>query len=617
MADFDDFLSVLNDDEFEERPVDVRTFVEDEAFLGLTPPDDRESHLSDIQYTLVTAMTQIYNKKTLVKLYGEDEGEKLWKLTVNEVIAQLGKGSGKDYCSAIAVAYIVYKLLCLKEPAKYFGKSAGNAIDIINVAINAKQANQVFFKNLKTIIQNSEWFQGRYHDKMDSIEFDKNITCHSGHSEREGWEGYNTLVVILDEISGFAIENTTGHQQAKTADDIYKMYAASVSSRFEAVGKLILLSFPRFKGDFIQTRYESVIAEKQLIHKTHTFKLDPDLPDGTEGNEFTIEWDEDKIISYREPSVFALKLPTWEVNPTVTLEGKKRDFWRDPVDSLSRFACMPPEALDAFFKDRDKVERAFRDLNNPFLEDWSFRESFQPKEDKEYYVHVDLAYKHDRAAVALAHVENWVNVHIADGYEEPQPQVQIDAVRWWTPRTDQEIDFRSIRDYIKSLRQRGFNIKLVTFDRWQSVQTINELNEVGIDAERLSVAKPHYEDLALLIQEERVKGYYMEILIDELLKLRIIAGNKVDHPRKGSKDLADAVCGAAYNAVAHSKRDTGDKVIDVYLDAPVKEKAKEERRKAHEAGGVIVAPRLSIEEKARREEMPVDISEFLSRIVEI
>jgi len=50
------------------------------------------------------------------------------------------------------------------------------------------------------------------------------------------------MVVVLDEISGFALESTTGHDQAKTAQSIYDMYRASVSSRFPDFGKLILLS---------------------------------------------------------------------------------------------------------------------------------------------------------------------------------------------------------------------------------------------------------------------------------------------------------------------------------------------------------------------------------------
>jgi hypothetical protein len=39
-----------------------------------------------------------------------------------------------------------------------------------------------------------------------------------------------------------------------------------------------------------------------------------------------------------------------------------------------------------------------------------------------------------------------------------------------------------------------------------------------------------------------------------LKQLRVIK-DKIDHPRKGSKDLADAVCGAVYNAIVHTPKE--------------------------------------------------------------
>ena len=62
--------------------------------------------------------------------------------------------------------------------------------------------------------------------------------------------------------------------------------------------------------------------------------------------------------------------------------------------------------------------------------------------------------------------------------------------------------------------------------------------------------------------EERIKGPRIPLLIDELLELRIIKKDKVDHPRKGSKDLADATCGAIYNAVSLSPK--GNSEIHVF-----------------------------------------------------
>jgi hypothetical protein len=104
---FDDFLEVLKDSNFDETPVDAKTFVEGEDYLAQPP-------LSDVQYDIVEAMSQIYKLEDLINLMGQEEGTKYYKkYTKNEVILQLGKGSGKDFTSTVACSYIVYKLLCL------------------------------------------------------------------------------------------------------------------------------------------------------------------------------------------------------------------------------------------------------------------------------------------------------------------------------------------------------------------------------------------------------------------------------------------------------------------------------------------------------------------------
>ena len=190
MSMFNEFFEVLKNNNFDEIPVDAKTFVESPEYLGQPP-------LSDVQYDIVEAMSQIYKLEDLIEIMGDTEGRRYYKkYTKNEVILQLGKGSGKDFTSTVACAYIVYKLLCLKDPARYFGKPSGDAIDIINVAINAQQAKNVFFKGFKTKIERSPWFAGKYDAKVDYIEFDKSITVYSGHSERESHEGLNLLMAL-------------------------------------------------------------------------------------------------------------------------------------------------------------------------------------------------------------------------------------------------------------------------------------------------------------------------------------------------------------------------------------------------------------------------------------
>jgi hypothetical protein len=587
---FNDFLEVLKENQFDEIPVDAKTFVESADYLG-------QPQLSLIQYEIVEAMSQIYRKEELQEIFGSVAGAQYFdKYTKNEIILQLGKGSGKDFVSTVACAYIVYKLLCLKDPARYYGKPSGDAIDIINVAINAQQAKNVFFKGFKTKIEKSPWFAGKYNAKADSVEFDKSITVYSGHSERESHEGLNLLLAVLDEISGFASEVGTGNEQGKTAENIYKAFRGSVDSRFPDLGKVVLLSFPRYQGDFISKRYEDVIAEKETIEKKHLFIMNEDLPHNDPNNQFEIAWEEDTILSYKVPKVLALKKTTWEVNPTRKIDDFKLAFYTDLGDAMMRFACTPTFASDAFFKQKDKLEKCMT-LRNPVDNFRRFDESFKPNPEKIYYIHADLAQKHDKCAVAIAHVDKWVNIQVIKDYEQVAPMVVVDAVAWWEPKSEGPVNLSEVKQWIINLRRQGFNIGVVSFDRWQSFDIQQELKAVGIKTDTVSVAKKHYEDLAMMIYEERVAIPRIPLLLEEMSELKIMKNTRVDHPRKKSKDLADAVCGAVFGAISHTPKDSNHE-IEIHTWSTSARLAEKQR------------DMVELDNK----EMPKDVRDFLDRL---
>jgi hypothetical protein len=587
---FNDFLEVLKENQFDEIPVDAKTFVESADYLG-------QPQLSLIQYEIVEAMSQIYRKEELQEIFGSVAGSQYFdKYTKNEIILQLGKGSGKDFVSTVACAYIVYKLLCLKDPARYYGKPSGDAIDIINVAINAQQAKNVFFKGFKSKIERSPWFAGKYNAKADSIEFDKSITVYSGHSERESHEGLNLLLAVLDEISGFASEVGTGNEQGKTAENIYKAFRGSVDSRFPDLGKVVLLSFPRYQGDFISKRYEDVIAEKETIEKKHLFIMNEDLPHDDPNNQFEIAWEEDTILSYKVPKVLALKKTTWDVNPTRKIDDFKLAFYTDLGDAMMRFACTPTFASDAFFKQKDKLEKCMT-LRNPVDNFRRFDESFKPDPEKIYYIHADLAQKHDKCAVAIAHVDKWVNIQVIKDYEQVAPMVIVDAVAWWEPKAEGPVNLSEVKQWIINLRRQGFNIGVVSFDRWQSFDIQQELKAVGIKTDTVSVAKKHYEDLAMMIYEERVAIPRIPLLLEEMSELKIMKNTRVDHPRKKSKDLADAVCGAVFGAISHTPKDSNHE-IEIHTWSTSSRLAEKQRAM------------VELDNK----EMPSDVRDFLDRL---
>lgn len=557
MSNLEDFFNQFQNVQqtFDEIPVPLEEFVSSKDYLDF-------GELSDEQYSMIKAASQIYRKETLYEIFKDPKDVELrWSQTCDQIIAAWGKGSGKDEMSAIACCYVVYLLLCLRDPQAYFGKPKDDAIDIINVAINAKQAREVFFVKFTNRVKNCKWFAGKYRSVQDKVIFDKSVTVYSGHSEAESQEGYNLILAVLDEISGFP--NDTGKE-------IHGMFRESVTSRFRE-GKVLLLSFPRSKSDYISQMYDEVVAEKNVVEYSYTFKRNEDLPDGIESNEFTIHWTEDTVLSYNEDRTYATKKPSWVVNPTKDIKDYKKSFDKNYVEAMTKFAVNPPDAIGAFFKDKGKIERAFskpNKLNN----DGSFDERYQPDPDKVYFIHVDLAHKHDNCVLAMSHVDKWVQPRVGSLYSEVSPHVETDIIKIWQPTTDKNVDFGEVRKFILSLKARGYNIKLVTFDGWQSIDSINFLNEQGIKADRLPVGKKHYDDLALLIMDDRIEGPDIKLLRDDLLSITISDTDKIVRPRtsEGHADVADALVGSAHNAVAHTRRDL-NQTIEVYTASSFKE----------------------------------------------
>jgi phage terminase large subunit-like protein len=208
-------------------------------------------------------------------------------------------------------------------------------------------------------------------------------------------------------------------------------------------------------------------------------------------------------------------------------------------------------------------------IRNPVDTFRRFDETFKPDPNKKYYVHADLAQKHDKCAVAIAHVDKWVNIQVIKDYEQVAPIVVVDAVAWWEPKTEGPVNLSEVKHWIQNLRRLGFDIGLVSFDRWQSFDIQNELKQVGMKTETVSVGKKHYEDMAMLIYEERLVMPMIDLLFEELTELKIMNNNKVDHPRKKSKDLADAVCGAIFGAISHTPRNIdGEVEIHTFRDRP-------------------------------------------------
>jgi DNA-binding transcriptional MerR regulator len=127
-----------------------------------------------------------------------------------------------------------------------------------------------------------------------------------------------------------------------------------------------------------------------------------------------------------------------------------------------------------------------------------------------------------------------------------------------------QISFEKNKNFIRWLRDRGFAIKGISSDTYQSAPVQQDLKGEGFRTEILSVDRVDqktktclpYHNLKSAIYERRIQIYQKcDQLTDELIGLERKGDGHIDHTPDGinSKDQADAVCGAMYLASKYAE----------------------------------------------------------------
>lgn len=184
-------------------------------------------------------------------------------------------------------------------------------------------------------------------------------------------------------------------------------------------------------------------------------------------------------------------------------------------------------------------------------------DSLPPKaEGRPYYIHCDPGLKKDAFTLALCHTtEDYRTIETAKGEREQLQRVVVDFVISWDPRYPRVVDYLNVRAVLKQLVQ-FYDVKRVTFDRWNSVEGIQELVAMGVDADDMSFSNA--EQLAMY-RYLRLAFYNDMITLapgDEKtqLELKFVRqkGNEIVHDLYG-KDRADAVAAVVWNAARRAE----------------------------------------------------------------
>ena len=93
--------------------------------------------------------------------------------------------------------------------------------------------------------------------------------------------------------------------------------------------------------------------------------------------------------------------------------------------------------------------------------------------------HVDLGLTGDSAGVAIGWVEGFTKVPRSDNTFELMPQINFDLILEVKPPRNGEIEFENIRKLFYKLRELGMNLKWISFDTFQSVDSMQILRQEG------------------------------------------------------------------------------------------------------------------------------------------
>ncbi len=122
-------------------------------------------------------------------------------------------------------------------------------------------------------------------------------------------------------------------------------------------------------------------------------------------------------------------------------------------------------------------------------------------------------------------------------------------------RTVDEIDISDVREFIIKLdRERGFNFAKITYDGFNSLETLQTLQKLGYEAERAACNKDTWDNCRSLWYDGKIDIFEDEWLLYEMSKLED-KGDYVDHGVGGHDDEAQAMARAVEMAIEGFKPD--------------------------------------------------------------
>lgn len=547
--------------DYREIPVDIDTFVCDDRYLGKT---NRQG-----------SAVYPFWRKTLREIF--DAGNKYEECFFTGA-TRIGKSSTAITCTA----YMLYRLMCLRDPQAYFGKKDISKFSILFFNITKDMAAGVAYREFNDTVAGSPWFMEHGKKSKSERNFyyipdgDK-IDIDYGSDAAHGL-GKQVFVGFMDELN-FSRAGVKDVTKAKEhMKSLYTTVADRVRGTFrmhgEVYGKVFAVSSKRSDSDFMETymqeQIEAGAGDHMYISDAPQWEVLP--PSMFHKETFYI------AVGDRHKKGFVVSDESAN-NPTALDELRNQGYrlLTPPIDMKSQFTAdfeialrdlagiSVPGALS--FITQDALTACISTTrHNPFLQDvlqigtkdaFSIEEFFHlenvPAQYKRMpmFIHLDLSLNTDRTGISGVCINGSADINV-DGTRVAMPTFgHVFSVALEAPRGD-KIAYNKVLRFILWLRKQGFNIQRISRDQFQSEYIAQLLEEQGFSVDKISLDRTPdgYLTLRSVLLEHRIDMLNVQLLQDELIHLqRDSVTGKVDHIVGRSKDVSDSFAGAIWNAM--------------------------------------------------------------------
>lgn len=507
-------------------------------------------------------------------------------------------GTGKSTIIIVSLLYHLYLLSCINKPQLLYGLSSATSIVFPIMGAKPNVVNKVIYAPMRKLLESMPYFQQHMmpNKLIDSEMYfeEKNVRVVKAGGDEDAILGEAVIGGCIDEINFMNVvlrskkaEVTSGRAGLyDQAEQTHNRMVSRKKGRFTYPGPMIGIVFPssstRYRGDFTDKR--KAFIEKEGITTTYIYnKRQYEVTPASRysGETFRLLIGNDishdtRVLRDDEEVVEG----SWvEEVPIEYLE----DFKNKPHEALRDVMGISHNAMSPFIKSRFKVFECVEFGKEKGIESFLVNDHvvlgvdgmpqvklhhYCHNPSRPRYVHIDLSRNADRCGVAMLRFDGLVQVTRRDG-ADLLPSATVEMACTIEPDANNEIDIAEVRAFVRSLKTKyGYPIKAVTYDGFDSRESIQAWRKDGMPAKEVSVDKTStpYKQFRDAMYDRRIALLDDPDLLSEIIELEYDENkDKVDHSVIGKKDLSDAVC-AAYTSLCE-RRSTWHGTVDDVNDA--------------------------------------------------